>query len=75
MGSLFCGKFAETTFYCARKGCGNSVESLRKFRGNLRKFFCNDPFPNDPTSELLRKAELDVDSGCRPNFQESGIGN
>ena len=49
----FCGKFAETTFYCARKGCGNSAESLRKFRRNLRKIFCNDPFPNDPISELL----------------------
>ena len=49
----FCGKFAETRFYCARKGCGNSAESLRKFRGNLRKIFCNDPFPNDPISELL----------------------
>ena len=62
MGSLakgflrkVCGKFAETTFYCARKGCGNSAESLRKFRGNLRKLFCNDPFPNDPISELSRK--------------------
>ena len=51
----FCGKFAETTFYCARKGCGISAESLRKFRGNLRKFFCNDPFPNDPISELLNQ--------------------
>ena len=52
-----------------RKVCGNSAESLRKlrfiapgkgaeilrkFRGNLRKIFCNDPFPNDPISELLR---------------------
>ena len=42
----FCGKFAETTFYCARKGCGNSAEILRKI-------FCNDPFPNNPISELL----------------------
>ena len=37
----FCGKFAETKFYCNRKGCGNSAESLQKFRGNLRKIFCN----------------------------------
>ena len=54
----FCGNSAEssqrTTFYCARKGCGNSAESLRKFHGNLRKIFCNDPFPNDPISVLLR---------------------
>ena len=28
--------------------------SLRKFRGNLRKISCNDPFPNDPISELLK---------------------
>ena len=50
----FCGKFADTTSYCARKGCGNSAESLRKFRRNSRKIFCNDPFPNDPISELLK---------------------
>ena len=48
-------KFAKNTFYCVRKGCRNSAESLRKFRGNLQKFFCNDPFPNDPISELLKK--------------------
>ena len=60
MGSLatgFCGKFAEilrkflgNTFYCSRKFCGN----LQKIGGNFRKFSCNDPFPNDPISELLR---------------------
>ena len=33
----------------ARKFCAK----LRKFRGNLRKIFCNDPFPHDPKSELL----------------------
>ena len=31
----------------------SSAESLRKFRGNLQNIFCNDPFPNDPISELL----------------------
>ena len=31
----FCGKFAETTFYCARKGCGNSAEISRKFAENF----------------------------------------
>ena len=122
----FCGNFAEITFYCGRKGCGHSAESLRNFekivgagfRQNgffadffffgrqifsrifspdffssffvgksaqknppgkspeksskfyttkilqhisadwpeqkLRNFFWNDPFPNDPRSELLR---------------------
>ena len=60
MGSLakgflrkVCGNSAEIL----RKIRGNYVllraESLRKFRGNLRKFFCDDPFPNDPISELL----------------------
>ena len=34
-------------------------EILQKFRGNLRIFFCNDPFPNDPISELLSHV-----SGC-----------
>ena len=33
----------------------NSAESLRKCHGNLRKIFCNDPFPNDPISVVLRK--------------------
>ena len=33
---------------------GNSAEILRKARGNLRNIFCNDPFPNDPISELLK---------------------
>ena len=42
-------KFATHTFYCVRKGCGNSA-----VRGNLRKIFCNDPFPNDPISEMLK---------------------
>ena len=62
----FCGKFAEI---CnnkkkrllrqerLRKFCRNSAESLQKLRGNLRKVFCNDPFPNDPISELLIKGE------------------
>ena len=54
----FCGKFADNTFYCARKGCGNSAESLRKFHGNLRKMFCNDPFPNDPISVVLKKVNI-----------------
>ena len=46
-------KFAKSPFYCVRKGCGNSAEILRKVCGNLRKLFYNDPFPNDPISELL----------------------
>ena len=33
----------------ARKFCGKFAE----IRVNLRKLFCNDPFPNDPVSELL----------------------
>ena len=47
------GNLQKSTLYCVRKGCGNSVESLRKFRG---KMFCNDPFPKDPISELLSSA-------------------
>ena len=31
------------------KFCGKFAE----IRGNLRKILCNDPFPNDPISELL----------------------
>ena len=59
-------KFAKNTFYCVRKGCGNSAESLRKFRGNLRKIFCNDPFPNDPISELLKFVAFQVNSRLSP---------
>ena len=62
MGSLAKGFFAES--------CGNSAESSqklrfiapgkgaeipRKVRGNLRKILCNDLFPNDPISELLKE--------------------
>ena len=50
----FCGKFPETTFYCVRKGCGNSAESLRKFAEICGKFSAMTPFPNDPISELSR---------------------
>ena len=52
-----CGNFAESSrklrFIAPGKGAG----ILRKFRGNLRKIFWNDPFPNDPISELLSFAE------------------
>ena len=48
------GVFAESL----RKVRGNYVllrqERVRKFCGNLRKIFCNDPFPNDPISKLLK---------------------
>ena len=63
MGSLakgfcrsFCGNLAEickSSFHCVRKECGNSAESLWKFRGNFQTSFCNDPVLNDPMRELL----------------------
>ena len=60
MGSLakgflrkLCGKFAEICKEMHLIAPGKGAEILRKFRGNLRKIFCNDPFPNDPISELL----------------------
>ena len=40
----FCGKFTETTFYCARKGCGNSAEISRKFAENFLQW----PLPERP---------------------------
>ena len=52
----FCRKFAETcknAVYCVRKECGNSAE-------NQRKYFCNNPFPNDPISELLKCGSLTI---------------
>ena len=49
----FCGKLVETChkkLNCVRRGSGNSAGKVAEI---LRKFFCNGPFPNDPTSELL----------------------
>ena len=55
----FCRKFAEI---CTKKKKNVSLrqERVRKFcgklqkcRGNVQIFFCNDPFPSDPISELL----------------------
>ena len=53
----FCGNFAEICReYVSlhqervRKFCGKFAEISRR----LRKIFCNDPFPNDPISKLLK---------------------
>ena len=60
MGSLakvfffFFGNSAESSRKLRFIAPGKGAEILRKFRGNLRKFFCDDPFPNDPISELLK---------------------
>ena len=70
----FCGKFAEIfrKEYVllrqerVRKFRGNSPESLRTFCGNLRKIFCNDPFPKDPISEFLKKAERHLAESTAP---------
>ena len=34
---------------------GKCAEILRKVCGNFVENFCNDPFPNDPISELLKQ--------------------
>ena len=51
------GGFRGNSAEILRKVRGNYVllrqKRVRKFRGNLRKIFCNDPFPNDSISELL----------------------
>ena len=46
----FCGKFAEICKEMRFIVPGKGAEILRKVRGNLWKFFWNDPFPNDPIS-------------------------
>ena len=46
----FCGKFAEICKEMSVIAPGKGAEILRKFRGNVRNIFCNDPFPNDPIS-------------------------
>ena len=61
-------KFAKNTCYCVRKGCGYSAESWRKFRGNLRKNVCNDPFPNDPISALLKTGNTAKTQCCLSNI-------
>ena len=45
----FCRNFAKMRFSASEK----SVEILRKVRGNFQANFWNNPFPNDPMSELL----------------------
>ena len=53
------GKFAEICNKYVLLHQEMGAESLRKFSGHLRKLFCNDPFPNNLISELLK---LDRDS-------------
>ena len=60
MGSLvkgFCGKFAENLRKFAKKYILLRQERVRKVCGKscgiCAKFCCNDPFPDDPKSELL----------------------
>ena len=66
MGSLakgplrkVCGNSAEILAEICKKYVSLRQERVRKFCGKfaeisrrLRKIFCNDPFPNDPISEL-----------------------
>ena len=47
-----CKKYVSLRQERVRKFCGKFAEISRR----LRKIFCNDPFPNDPISELLRIA-------------------
>ena len=72
MGSLakgflrkVCGNSAENSRKFAKKYFSLRQERVRKFCGkfeeilrNLQNFFCNDPFPNDPISELLTLPNL-----------------
>ena len=66
MGSLrrvfaeVCGNSAESSRKLRFVVPGKGAESLRKFRGILRKIFCNDPFPNDPISKLLNNLPYQV---------------
>ena len=48
----FCRKYVSLRQERVRKFCGKFADISRR----LRKIFCNDPFPNDPISELLIKA-------------------
>ena len=77
MGSLakgflrkVCGNSAESSRKLRFIAPGKGAEILRKFRGNLRKMFCNDPFPNDPISELLI---IDVHAGGSQLKKGQGI--
>ena len=45
-------------FYCVRKECRNSAE--RNFGRKFQTHFCNDPFPDDPKSELLIITPVDI---------------
>ena len=56
----FCANLQKIRFIASGKGAG----SLRKCRGNPRKNFCNNPFPNDPTLKTLTSLNEEV----RPFF-------
>ena len=43
----------KNTFHWVRKGCGKFAEISCKFWTHS----CSDPFPNDPTSELLKRGK------------------
>ena len=59
-GSLWkvCGNSAESSRTIRFIAPGKGAEILRKVCGNLRKIFCNDPFPNDPISVVLKRESL-----------------
>ena len=50
-----CGNSAESSWKLCFIAPGKGAEILQKFRRDLQKISCNDPFPNDPISELLIK--------------------
>ena len=52
-----------------QKFCGK----LRKYRGNLRNLFCNDPFPDDPRSELLICRTSKRRARCSPEPPKQSI--
>ena len=56
----FCGKFAEICKEMRFIAPGKGAEIPRKVRGNLRKIFCNDPFPNDPIPPFLQRHRCDA---------------
>ena len=76
---FFFGNFAENSAENSQKFLLLRQERVRKFCGKFaeisRTNFCKDPFPNDPTSELLSAEHASISGfACRALLRMSVLG-
>ena len=86
MGSLakgflrkVCGNSAEISRKFGQKirsiASGKGAEILRKVCANFAEIFCKDPFPNDPTNELLIVMSANLVRGVQRILNRKGLKN